>query len=87
MTPALLLSLFSFLIAGMYMLFLPPLPKETLIPIVSRNISSSQEKPMSNTAKYSACGGQISNPQAHPILNSSVDLSPLFIPIKPLCSF
>lgn len=57
------------------MLFLPPLPKETPIPIVSRNISSSQEELMSNTAKYSAYGGQISNAQVHPILNSLVDLT------------
>lgn len=52
--PVLLLSPFSFLITGMQMLFLPPLPKETLIPIVSRNISCSQEELMSNTANYSA---------------------------------
>lgn len=57
------------------MLFLPPLLKETPIPIVSRNISSSQEELMSNTAKYSACGGQISNPRAHLILNSLVELT------------
>ena len=57
------------------MLFLPPLPKETPIPIVSMNISSSQEELMSNTAKYSAYRSQISNPQAHPILNSLVDLT------------
>lgn len=57
------------------MLFLPPLPKETPIPIVSRNISSSQEELMSNTAKYSDYRSQISNPQAHPVLSSLVDLT------------
>ena len=57
------------------MLFLPPLPKETPIPTVSRNISSSQEEFTSNTEKYSAYGSQISNPQAHPTLNSLVDLT------------
>lgn len=57
------------------MLFLPPLPKETPIPIVSGNIANSQEELMSNTTKYSACGSQISNPQAHPILSTLVDLT------------